>query len=91
MIVAREKPLSEILSLLEGVNRVLVVGCGQCTALCQSGGRKEVEHLVSLLQAAGEERGVPYRLSSALVARQCDPRYLDSLDRLLDEAEACLS
>ncbi|MDI3281056.1 MAG: methylenetetrahydrofolate reductase C-terminal domain-containing protein, partial [Bacillota bacterium] len=44
-----------------------------------------------LLQAAGEERGVPYQLSSALVARQCDPRYLDSLDRLLDEAEACLS
>ncbi len=50
MIVAEQKPLAEIKSMLGEAKRVLVVGCGTCVTVCFAGGTKEVAELASTLR-----------------------------------------
>ena len=42
MIVAEQKSLNEIKTMLKGCKKVLAVGCGTCVTVCFSGGRQEV-------------------------------------------------
>jgi len=37
MIVAKRKPFDEIMQLIKGYKKVLVVGCGTCVASCPAG------------------------------------------------------
>lgn len=55
MIVTEKKPLSEILDSLKGLRKVYLVGCGDCSALSQTGGEKELEALRIKLTQAGKE------------------------------------
>ena len=41
MIVAEQKPLAEIKTLIGDANQVLVVGCGTCVTVCFAGGSLE--------------------------------------------------
>ena len=50
MIVAEQKPLSEIKGLIAEADDVLVVGCGTCVTVCFAGGEKEAGILTSSLQ-----------------------------------------
>ena len=52
MIVAKRKPFNEIVQSLEVINRVLLVGCGTCVAVCMAGGEKEVSVLNAELDMA---------------------------------------
>ena len=42
MIKAQQKPLDEILEFLQPYNKLLLVGCNACVAVCHAGGEKEV-------------------------------------------------
>ncbi len=55
MIITEKKPLSEILENLKGSKKVFLVGCGDCAALAQTGGEKELEALTIKLNQAGKE------------------------------------
>lgn len=55
MIVTQKKPPEEILSMLEGVKKIALVGCGQCAAACQTGGEKELEEMKTFLEENGKE------------------------------------
>lgn len=55
MIITERKPMEEILSQLEGVKKVALVGCGQCASACQTGGEKELEEMKALLEEHGME------------------------------------
>ena len=52
MIIAEQKPLEEIKSLIAGAEKVLVVGCGTCVTVCFAGGEKEAGILASSLRMA---------------------------------------
>ena len=65
MIITRKKPLEELLSMLEGVRKVAIVGCGNCAAACQTGGEKEVAELKALL----EEKG--FQVVATVVPEEC--------------------
>ena len=49
MIVTRKKPVEQVLAMLHGVRRVVLVGCASCAAACQTGGEKELEQMRQLL------------------------------------------
>ena len=76
MIVAKRKPFDEIMEMLDPYERVIIVGCGTCVAVCLAGGEKEVGLLASQLAIAGELRGKHLEIGEATVERQCDREFL---------------
>ena len=50
MIITKKKPTEEVLSMLEGFQKVAIVGCGNCAAACQTGGEKEVLEMKAFLE-----------------------------------------
>ena len=91
MIVAERKPLDEIEAMLEGFQRVLVVGCGTCVAVCMAGGEKEVELLAAELRMKAKLRGQPRVVDEITVTRQCDKEYLEQLAKYVDQYDVVLS
>jgi ferredoxin len=50
--ITRQKSIEEILRLLEGMDRVFIVGCGTCTTMAHTGGVAEVQAMKEKMQAA---------------------------------------
>jgi hypothetical protein len=55
MIITKQKDLDEILTSLEGRDRLFLVGCGVCAATWGTGGEKETAAMEALLLEAGKE------------------------------------
>ena len=55
MIITEKKPLQELLSMLGGVKKVALVGCGNCASACRTGGEAEMKELTDALAAHGIE------------------------------------
>mgnify|MGYP001601989013 FL=1 len=55
MIVTQRKPSEEILSILKDQNKVFLVGCGECSTTCHTGGEKEVLEMKQFLEAQGKK------------------------------------
>jgi len=91
MIVADQKPIEEILEILEPYKRVLFLGCQTCVAVCMAGGEKEVGLLASAVRLARERQGRPIEITESAVKRQCDDEFLDPLEPLIQDHEAVLS
>ncbi len=91
MIVAEQKPFEEIKTLLEGAERVLVVGCGTCVTVCFAGGAKETAILGSALRMTGRLAGQTKVIDEVTVQRQCEWEYLDLLAAQLDGYDLILS
>ncbi len=93
MIVLRQKPMDEILSMLEGFSSVLIVGCDGCAAVVQAGGRRQVEMMKLMLDLAsklGKLSGL--RVGTASVLHQCNPEGVRStLQPLVGDYDALLS
>jgi len=91
MIVAKQKPLEEIREMIEGYERILVLGCGTCTAICLAGGDKEVAVLVSSLRMADKISGKNRLFREHTVERQCEWEFLDEIEEQVKEVDAILS
>jgi len=91
MIVAKRKPFDEIMQLTQGYQKVLVVGCGTCVAVCLAGGEKEVAVLTAELDMGRKLKDTPIDLGSITVERQCDREYLAQLDNMVGQYDALLS
>lgn len=79
MIVAERKPFEEILDSLEGAQRVAVVGCGTCVAVCMAGGETEVGTLAAELRMALTLRGREVETHEATPQRQCDEEFIQAI------------
>ncbi|MBR2889851.1 MAG: methylenetetrahydrofolate reductase C-terminal domain-containing protein [Oscillospiraceae bacterium] len=55
MIITQRKPMEDLFAMLEGVQKVALVGCGNCAAACQTGGENEVREMKALLESKGIE------------------------------------
>lgn len=55
MIVTQRKPLEEISNILKDQNKVFLVGCGECSTTCHTGGEKEVLEMKQFLEAQGKK------------------------------------
>jgi len=91
MIVAVRKPLKEILEMLDGCNRVLIVGCKGCVSVCNVGGSKEVGILASILKIAGKKNGLDIEVDEKTLERQCDPEYVDQIKEVVADYDVILS
>lgn len=91
MIVAQRKPVEEIKRVLEGYEKVLIVGCGTCVAVCMAGGEREVGILASLLKMSFRMEGKEVEIGEATVERQCDKEFMQPLEEKIKNYQAIVS
>jgi len=91
MIVAKKKPIEEIIEQISGYGRILVAGCNECVTVCEAGGKKEVAVLASALRMALMNRGAEVKIDEVTLERQCDHEYLEEIRNTVDQYEAVLS
>lgn len=91
MIVGERKPIQEIIGMLKGMKKILLLGCGGCVTVCSAGGEKEVEILASILRIDRKKRGESIEITEKTLPRQCDTEYLEELNGETDKYDAVLS
>ncbi len=91
MIIAEKKPMKEILGMLSGVKRLLVLGCRGCVAVCSAGGDKEVAVMAAAIRLGRKLSGEPIEIQEDTLVRQCDPEYLEPMKERGKEFDAVLS
>jgi len=53
MIITEQKPIQEIIDSLKGYSRIFIVGCGECSTICKTGGEPEVAAMKQQLENHG--------------------------------------
>jgi ferredoxin len=91
MIVGERKPIQEIVGMLKGMKKILILGCGGCVSVCSAGGEKEVEILASILRIDRKKGGEPIETVEKTLTRQCDTEYLEGLKDEAGNYDAILS
>lgn len=91
MIIGEQKPLPEILDMVQGYVHILVAGCEACVAVCLVGGAKEVAVIAAALRLAAKEKGRELQVEEASLVRQCEWEYVESLKEQVERADAVLS
>ena len=91
MIIAERKPFAEIKDAVAPYEKVLVVGCGTCVAVCLAGGEKEVGLLASQLKLARGQNGKASQIGEITVERQCDLEFIRPLSETIAEYDAVIS
>jgi len=54
MIITKQKEFSDILKVLEGQSKIFLVGCGECSTTCKTGGEEELKQIREALEASGK-------------------------------------
>jgi ferredoxin len=91
MIVAEQKQLEEIKTLVGDAQNVLVVGCGTCVTVCFAGGAREAAIVAASLRMASKLDGDEKAVTDATVQRQCEWEYLDEIAEQVSAADVILS
>ena len=91
MIIAERRAIPRVLKAIEPYERVLVLGCRGCVAVCSAGGDREVEIMAAALRLARKLSGRPLETGEVTFIRQCDPEYLAPLKDLAADYEAVVS
>ncbi len=91
MIIAKRKPLEDIIKIIEPFDKIIIAGCGGCVTVCQAGGAKEVEELASVLRMRRKNDGRPIETLEITLERQCDSEYLEPLRKYIGDYQAILS
>jgi len=79
MIVGDQKPIEEIMSYIDGCERILLAGCHGCVTVCCAGGQKEVDVLASMIELGRMKRRQPCKITKMVQERQCDMEFLEEL------------
>ncbi len=91
MIVAERKPFSQIMSMVGGSSRILIVGCGTCVSVCMAGGEDEVKILATQLRMAFRKEGKEIDVGETVIQRQCDREFIEPLRSQVDNYDVILS
>jgi ferredoxin len=91
MIVAEQKNLDELKTLIGSAENVLVVGCGTCVTVCFAGGAREAAITAASLRMATKLNGDGKNVTDVTVQRQCEWEYLDQIAEQVKEADLVLS
>ncbi|MDH7487694.1 MAG: methylenetetrahydrofolate reductase C-terminal domain-containing protein [Anaerolineae bacterium] len=91
MIIAERKPIDELKAIVAPYERILLVGCGTCVAVCFAGGEQETAILASLLRMATRLDGQEKTFDEVTVQRQCEWEFLDEIGDRVDNYDLILS
>jgi ferredoxin len=91
MIMARPKPIEEIIDEIKDFNKVLIAGCDGCVTVCEAGGSKEVQVLASALRLYFSKESKRLEIDETSLTRQCDKDYLHELLDKIDDYDAIVS
>lgn len=91
MIVAEQKSLEELKSLIGDSEKVLVVGCGTCVTVCFAGGSREAAIMSSSLRMTSKLNGDEKQITDVTVQRQCEWEYLDQIAEQVADVDVVLS
>lgn len=91
MITAERKPFDQITAVTDQFEKILVVGCNTCVAVCLTGGEKEAETLASQLRIQRRKDGRGGGVETVTVLRQCENEFLDSIGEQVKAADLVLS
>jgi ferredoxin len=89
MIITEKKPFLELLNSLKDFKKIFIIGCGECSTTCKTGGEKEVLELKEKLEAEGKEI-LGYAVPKApCISAQIKQEFAKSI-KSLKEAEVIL-
>ncbi len=91
MIIAEWKPIPELVQMLSGYDKILLVGCATCVAECATGGEKEVQTLAPLLRMALKKEGRDVEIITKTLERQCEWEFVEELSDIVPEVDAIIS
>ncbi len=91
MIVAKRKPIEEIIEEVQAYDKILLVGCNECVTVCEAGGKKEVAVLASALRMHFMNQGKEVKIDEVTLERQCDHEYLEELRNQIDQYDVVVS
>ncbi|UCC66901.1 MAG: methylenetetrahydrofolate reductase C-terminal domain-containing protein [Deltaproteobacteria bacterium] len=91
MIVAEGKSIDEILEMVDKYDKILLIGCKGCVAVCAAGGEKEVQFLASAIRTARKRDGREIEIREVTLERQCDPEYVEQIRGYAGDYQAILS
>ena len=91
MIVAEGKSIDEILEMVDKYDKILLIGCKGCVAVCAAGGEKEVQFLASAIRTARKRDGRQIEIREVTLERQCDPEYVEQIRGYAGDYQAILS
>jgi ferredoxin len=88
MIMAKPKPIEEIIDEIKDFKKVLIAGCDGCVTVCEAGGIKEVQVLASALRLYFTKESSRVEIDETSLTRQCDKEYLHELLDTIDDYDA---
>ena len=91
MIVAERKSIPELMDILQGHKKVLVLGCGTCVTVCLAGGEREVSIISSALRIASRAKGLGLKVDELTIERQCDNIFIEQAAEAIEKSDAVLS
>lgn len=90
MIITKKKPYNEILDALDMSEKIVILGCSECAAMCKTGGEEEVQVMKEALEAEGYTV-----LAAEVLTTACnnllDKKEMKALREQLEAADAVLS
>jgi len=91
MIVAERKPLDEVAKMIAPYEKVAVIGCRSCVAICLAGGEKEVNMLVSAMKLKNRKDGRKQSLDGFVLERQCEKEWVKEVEEKILDSDIVLS
>ncbi|MBW2108516.1 MAG: methylenetetrahydrofolate reductase C-terminal domain-containing protein [Deltaproteobacteria bacterium] len=91
MIILTRKGLDEIEEMIKGCGSLLVLGCETCSAMCFTGGQRQVEELASLIRMKKTMSGDEGEVVEDAIARQCEIEFIEPIADKIKGCNAVLS
>jgi ferredoxin len=91
MITGEQKPIKEIIKIVEPYRSLLILGCGTCVKTCFAGGEDEVAVLASVLRLAYKNTGKKIQVKEFTIERQCENEFIQEPAGEIAGCDAVLS
>jgi ferredoxin len=91
MIVAQRKSIPEMIEMVKGNKKVLVLGCGTCVTVCLAGGEREVSIISSAMRISSKLKNLPLEVEELTIERQCDNIFIEKAAEAINRNDVVLS